>query len=166
MAKWSAVSYITYVTKSVKPPAELKKKVFSKAQQKSPNFSKGIKAEQIAATYLLGKGYLILERNLGLGNLEIDLIALDQQFQEIVFVEVKYLSSDMQGDPSQAVNQVKIKKMLAVAKIYLKKMQFQKSHRFDIISVVGNLQKPRVEHFENITWLWASTVNNLDGPIV
>jgi len=102
---------------------------------------------------LLGKGYLILERNLGLGNLEIDLIALDQQFQEIVFVEVKYLSSDMQGDPSQAVNQVKIKKMLAVAKIYLKKMQFQKSHRFDIISVVGNLQKPRVEHFENITWL-------------
>jgi putative endonuclease len=141
------------VIKSVKPPAELKKKVFSKAQLKLANFSKGVEAEQIAANYLLGQGYIILERNLRLGNLEIDLIALDQKFDEVVFVEVKYLLSDSLGDPSQAVNQVKIKKVLAVARIYLKKRQFQKAHRFDIISVVGNLQKPRVEHFENITWL-------------
>ncbi len=94
-----------------------------------------------------------MERNLRLGNLEVDLIALDQQFDEIVFVEVKYLTSDTLGDPSQAVDHVKLGKMARVASSFLRKKQLQKSHRFDIISVVGNLAAPRIEHFENVTWL-------------
>jgi Holliday junction resolvase-like predicted endonuclease len=96
---------------------------------------------------------VLLEKNLRLGNCEIDIIALDRQFDEIVFIEVKYLITDDFGDASQAVDQKKLKNMIKVANNYLRKKQFKKSHRFDIISVAGNLTKPRVEHFENVTWL-------------
>ncbi|MBU1033912.1 YraN family protein [Patescibacteria group bacterium] len=139
--------------KSVKPPVELKKKVFSLKQKRLPNFSKGIKAEELATTFLINKGCLLLEKNIRLGNFEIDLVVLDQKFDEIVFVEVKYRREKEYGDPSQAVDQKKINKMVSVAKSYLRKKQFKKDYRFDIISVSGNLKKPEIEHFENITWL-------------
>jgi putative endonuclease len=141
------------VTKSVKPPAELKKKVFSKKQRSLPNFSKGIQAEELALTFLVNKGYLLLEKNLSLANCELDLVMLDQQFDEIVFIEVKYRQKDDYGDASLAVNQKKLNNMIKVANSYLRKKQFQKSYRFDIISVVGNLPQAKIEHFENITWL-------------
>lgn len=141
------------MTKSVKQPAELKRKVFTLKQKKLPNFSKGIKAETIAQNFLEKQGYLILEKNLSLKNLEIDLIAFDKKFNELVFVEVKYRQSKNFGDGPVAVNQQKIAKITAVAENYLKKKQFKKYYRFDIISVSGNLNKPEIEHFENITWL-------------
>jgi len=102
---------------------------------------------------LINKGCLLLEKNIRLGNFEIDLVVLDQKFDEIVFVEVKYRREKEYGDPSQAVDQKKINKMVSVAKSYLRKKQFKKDYRFDIISVSGNLKKPEIEHFENITWL-------------
>ena len=94
-----------------------------------------------------------MEKNLRLGNTEIDLIALDQKFDEIVFIEVKYRQNDRYGDASLAVNQLKLNKMLKVAQSYLKKEKFKKSHRFDIISVVGKWPSPDITHFENVTWL-------------
>ncbi len=94
-----------------------------------------------------------MEKNLSFGNCELDLIMLDQQFDEIVFVEVKYRKKDDYGDASLAVNQKKLNNMTRVANSYLRKKQFQKSYRFDIISVVGNLPQAKIEHFENITWL-------------
>jgi len=94
-----------------------------------------------------------LEKNIRLGNFEIDLVVLDQKFDEIVFVEVKYRKEEEYGDPSQAVDQKKINKMISVAKSYLRKKQFKKDYRFDIISVSGDLKEPEIEHFENVTWL-------------
>ena len=96
---------------------------------------------------------MLLEKNIRLGNFEIDLVVLDQKFDEIVFVEVKYRREKEYGDPSQAVDQKKLNKMISVAKSYLRKKQFKKDYRFDIISVSGNLKEPEIEHFENITWL-------------
>ena len=94
-----------------------------------------------------------MEKNLRLKNLEIDLIALDQKFDEIVFIEVKYRLGAEYGNASLAVNQKKINNMLKVANSYLKKKKYKKSYRFDIISIVGNLAQAKIEHFENITWL-------------
>lgn len=96
---------------------------------------------------------MILEKNLRLGNTEIDLVALDQKFDELVFIEVKYRQDEHFGDAGLAVNQLKLNKMQMVARSYLKKEKFKKSHRFDIISVVGKWPKPNITHFENVTWL-------------
>ena len=118
-----------------------------------PNFSKGIQAEKTALTFLLNKGYSLLEKNLRTANSEVDLVVLDEQFDEIVFVEVKYRETRSYGDGSQAVDQRKLNSMIKVANSYLRKKQFKKSYRFDIISVSGNLERPEIRHFENITWL-------------
>lgn len=49
----------------------------------------GMAGETLAATYLAGRGYRILERNARLGHLEIDIIAMDPNNEILVFVEVK-----------------------------------------------------------------------------
>ena len=96
---------------------------------------------------------MILERNLDYQNREVDLVALDQTHDEIVFCEVKYRSNERYGAGYEAVNHLKLAKLERVATAYLKKMQLQKDYRFDIISVCGDLNRPQIEHFENITWL-------------
>lgn len=97
---------------------------------------------------------MILERNLKYKNFEIDIVALDQEFDEIAFIEVKFRKNDNFGDASLAVDQRKLNKMQRVAKVYLAKKKFKKAYRFDIISIVGNLDKANLEikHFENISW--------------
>jgi len=118
-----------------------------------PNFSKGIQAEKIALAFLIKKGCSLLEKNIRTANSEVDLVVLDEKFDEIVFVEVKYREKHCYGDGSQAVDQRKLNSMIKVANSYLKKTQFKKSYRFDIISIVGDLNKPKIAHFENITWI-------------
>lgn len=97
---------------------------------------------------MLGLGYEILESNLRVENSEIDLIAHDTKFDEIVFVEVKARKTSFFGNPSQAVSKLKLKSMSYVAHRYLKSKRFNKNFRFDIITI----SEKDIEHFENITW--------------
>jgi putative endonuclease len=97
---------------------------------------------------LLAKNYQILETNLRHGLVEIDIIALDKQVDEIVFIEVKTRSSAEFGHPSEAVSFKKLAAMSKVARAYLNQVRMQKDYRFDIITVIGK----NIEHFENITW--------------
>jgi len=138
----------------VKPLLELKKRTLTAKQLKLNNFSTGQIAEAKAEDFLKKKNYLILEKNLKYKNFEIDLIAIDQKYDELVFIEVKYRKTTNFGDPSLAVNQQKLNKMHKVASGYLAKKKFKKDYRFDIISVVGNLNQKdlKIEHFENISW--------------
>jgi putative endonuclease len=104
--------------------------------------------EQIARDFLINKDYQILEQNLSFKNHEIDLIALDKRFQEIVFVEVKTRQTSFYGHPSNAVNRQKLKSLQYVARRYLASKGLLNLYRFDIIAVTPG----RVEHFENVTW--------------
>jgi putative endonuclease len=103
--------------------------------------------EKQAVDFLLKKNYLILEKNFRFKLLEIDIIALDQANDELVFVEVKTRSSSRFGDPSQAVDGKKLRNLVTAAQIYLKQSGLNKSFRFDIISLLPD----STEHFENIT---------------
>jgi len=132
----------------VKPLPELKKKVLSPKQNKFKHFVTGAIGEQIAEQFLINQNYQILEKNLSFKNHEIDLIALDQRYQEIVFVEVKTRQTSFYGNPSQAVNRAKLKSLQYVAQHYLTIKGLRNLYRFDIIAVTPG----GVEHFENITW--------------
>ena len=105
------------------------------------NKTLGAYGEDLAQQYLKEQGYLILEKNFRNKLGEIDLIAQDGK--TICFVEVKTRQSVEQGQPYEAINPWKIRKLTQMATFYLK----HKFHtleilsRFDVISIVQDKSK-------------------------
>lgn len=102
--------------------------------------------EEKAANLLIGKGYRVLERNWKIGDLEMDIIAQDGD--TIVFVEVKTRKSDRWGNPEQAVDEIRKRRLTACANAYLKYNRLDNPWRFDIISIVLNDERYEVNHIE------------------
>ena len=69
------------------------------------HYDLGMKGEEIAARYLAGKGYKILERNWRHGKDELDIIAANGEF--LVVIEVKTRSTSFFGKPEDAVTDKK-----------------------------------------------------------
>ncbi|MBD3279106.1 MAG: YraN family protein [Candidatus Pacebacteria bacterium] len=138
-----------YVTRSVKPLLELKKKaLLSNKRQLPHNFRLGRAGEQQAADYLTQKGYQVLATNFRFKKGELDLVAWDPELQELVFVEVKTRETNFYGHPSRAVDRAKLRSMQYTAAVFRRKHRLDKDYRFDIITVLPG----KTEHFKNITW--------------
>ena len=107
----------------------------------------GKKSEIIATNYLKKKGYKILKNNYKNKIGEIDIIAKDKD--TIVFVEVKARMSSKFGDPLEAINIHKQRKIIQVAQIYLLKNKLTDvSSRFDAVAILGELDS-EIRHIEN-----------------
>ena len=107
----------------------------------------GNKGEQIATDYLLGKGYKILHRNFVAFGAEIDIVAMDESTDSIVFVEVKTLSNSYFEQPYEKVNFKKQKQIIKAANSYLVRHNIDKEARFDVVSIVANDATPlQIEH--------------------
>lgn len=96
----------------------------------------GNAAEDMACEFLKKKKYKIKSRNFTTKIGEIDIVA--EYKDTIVFVEVKYRSSDMFGRPAEAVNIKKQFKIRKVAEQYLLKSKSKLTPRFDVIEILGN----------------------------
>jgi putative endonuclease len=98
----------------------------------------GKEFEEIAAAYLVQKGYKVLETNFWCRTGEIDLIARDGKY--LVFIEVKYRKDSDKGIPLEAVDFRKIKNITRVSRFYLYKNQIPEEHpcRFDVVSIMGD----------------------------
>lgn len=116
-------------------------------RQGEQNLQWGKDAEEIAATYLIEKGYVIRERNWRIGNrIEIDLIA--EKEGKIIFVEVKARKGDfILAD--EAVDSAKRKKMIKGGDIYLRSLPHLYEFRLDIISITGSLENYELIHIED-----------------
>jgi len=90
--------------------------------------------EELAASWLEGKGYSICRRNGRSGRTEIDIIAENSTF--IVFAEVKTRFEGYQVHPSEAVNVPKQRRIIFAASNYIDTYGITKEARFDIISVI------------------------------
>ncbi|MBB6371281.1 YraN family protein [Chryseobacterium shigense] len=99
----------------------------------------GKKAEDLAAGFLLKKGYKILVRNFRFQKAEIDIIA--EKDDLIIIVEVKARSTDAFMLPQEAVTKSKIKSIVAAANHYLEEFNKNSEVRFDIISVLPDEKK-------------------------
>ncbi len=108
--------------------------------------------ENQAVAFLMKKGYFILARNFRCKNDEVDIIAWDQENEEVVFVEVKTRQDVEYGTASEAVDRRKLHAQARIAADYMHKKQIKKDYRFDIITVTQSSQK--IEHFENVSWLF------------
>ena len=107
----------------------------------------GRQGEELAVTFLKQKGYIILQRNWQLGDLETDIIA--KQGEEIVFVEVKTRASLNWGAPEDAVDELRKRRMTAAANAYLKFNRIDNPFRFDIIAIILNQNEQNIDHIEN-----------------
>ena len=96
---------------------------------------KGKYGENIAIDFLEKNGYIILEKNFRFSRYgEIDIIALDKEI--IVFVEVKFRTSNKYGMPIEAITTHKKNHLIKSALFYLQEKKcFGKPCRFDIISI-------------------------------
>jgi putative endonuclease len=104
----------------------------------------GKKGEDIAADYLTGKGYKILHRNYRTPLGEADMIISDNDI--LAFVEVKARTGNAFGEPFEAVDLRKQKKIKKIALYYLKLNKFEKQVRFDVVSIVSKNGKEEINH--------------------
>ena len=94
----------------------------------------GKNSEEIAAQFLLSKGYRILERNYRTPRGELDIIAVDGD--AIVFVEVKARRGMGFGEPVWAVDRKKQQHLIKASLFYLARKRIQnRSCRFDIVVI-------------------------------
>ncbi|MCX8065135.1 MAG: YraN family protein [Candidatus Hydrogenedentes bacterium] len=94
----------------------------------------GKAGELEAERYLTRAGLHIIERNKRLGNLEIDLVAQDEN--EIVFVEVKTRRNNRWGFPESNVDYKKQRALKRAGKYYfLKNCSPTQTYRFDIVAI-------------------------------
>lgn len=107
----------------------------------------GTQYEERAVEYLIAQNYQILERNYRIRSGEIDIIARDGTV--LVFIEVKYRKNEESGNPLEAVDIRKQRKIIKVARYYL----YQKKYgdvpcRFDVIGICGS----HIEHIKDAFW--------------
>jgi putative endonuclease len=117
----------------------------------------GVQGEQIAADYLVKKGYRIIARNYRYHRNEIDIIA--RYRRKICFIEVKTRSSTEKGHPAEAVTPQKQVEIIKAARSYLAFCVNEECDcQFDVIAIiVESMRENRigtyaVEHFEDAFW--------------
>lgn len=106
--------------------------------------------EGLAAGYLAGKGYQVLEQNLRTPYGEIDLIA--QREACLVFVEVKTRTSLSFGFPETALTAKKQAHLRAAAEWYLQsRPDLDMDWQMDVIAIRRQAGSgwPEIVHFEN-----------------
>ena len=119
----------------------------------------GTIGEQVAANFLKQKGYEILDMNFqndsGRRLGEIDIIARDNEINELVFVEVKTRDYQKYGKtlPEENITRQKMRRLARIAEDYLRKNKFLDSnYRFDAISVwIDEKEKrARIKHIRSL----------------
>lgn len=95
----------------------------------------GARGERLACKFLQRQGLVLIETNFRLRFGEIDLIMWDQDC--LVFVEVKYRSSERYGSTLEQVTLGKQRKIKLVATAYLKRLSGKiPPVRFDVVGII------------------------------
>lgn len=106
----------------------------------------GARGEELAATYLAGAGYTVLERNWRCKIGELDIIAEDAG--QVVGVEVKTRSSLGFGHPAEAVNPVKLRRISRLVRRWcLEHHRNARTVRVDVLAILMEPgREPSIEH--------------------
>lgn len=115
-------------------------------RENTHNRSLGKWGEQIAADYLLEKGYTIVTRNWKSPYGEVDLIV--QKSDTLSFVEVKTRSGRNYGWPEEAITPLKQEHLVNCAETYLDetKSDSRQEWQIDVIAIL--VEDPSTGHFE------------------
>lgn len=111
--------------------------------------------EDLAAAYLEGKGYLILDRNVYNSYGEIDIITLQDYEDEkyLVFIEVKTRTTLEFGNPEDSITRQKQEHLLAAIETYLQdNPDLDNPWRVDVIAIqkLSTELPADIQHFESV----------------
>ncbi len=121
--------------------------------KKSQNKSKGNAIETQAVAYLMREGYKVVARNYAYRGGELDIVARDGS--TLVFVEVKSVWNNQQGNPAARVNASKQAKIWQTACHFLATQKeiapngFDEPCRFDVLSARVYQQPMQFNHIKN-----------------
>ncbi len=107
----------------------------------------GKKGEDLAVTYLLKKGYEILEQNYRYQKAEIDIIAKKNDI--LAVVEVKTRSTNVFGNPQDFVKPKQILNLVKAVNAYIETYDMDVEVRFDIIAIIKKAPSFTIEHIED-----------------
>lgn len=134
----------------------------------------GSLGEKMAEKYLIKNGYKILAKNCKFVGAELDIVAMltkktqvkkikadykkgkykskeavkymiDSLQDKIIFVEVKFSSTRVYGEPYERVDKNKQRQILKASQMFMFKNKLDNEIRYDVISIVGK----DIEHIEN-----------------
>ena len=112
------------------------------------HLSIGRQGERLAVEFLNRLGYKIIEKNLKTKFGEIDIVCLEKAV--IVFVEVKARTTSRYGDPYEAVDRNKQKRLSRAALGYLSRKRWEERiARFDVISILWKGPQPEINHIKD-----------------
>jgi len=117
--------------------------LFGKPTPKAPHLDAGRLAEDQALAYLQAQGLALVERNYRCRGGEIDLVMRDGV--KIVFVEVRYRSSQSFGGALASVGSRKQARVVNAAAHYLAAKRIDRPARFDVAAVAPAQGKLAVE---------------------
>ena len=130
--------------------------LFGRSKTERPPASGGNKGtgelgEQIAAHYLIARGYRVLERNFRCKGGEVDIIARDPGDKSLVFIEVKTRRSLSYGVPQLAVTTFKQRQISKAALTWLSKNRLHDHNaRFDVIAILLHTDgQHAIDHIKN-----------------
>ncbi|GGC60902.1 YraN family protein [Hoyosella rhizosphaerae] len=120
----------------------------------------GRKGEDIAANYLVQRGFTLLDRNWRCRYGELDLVCAADS-DTLVFVEVKTRSTLTCGHPCESVSSRKLERMRHLARLWLSQhSRSWRTVRFDIVGIivdaavdleaVAGADVPTITHLENV----------------
>ena len=107
----------------------------------------GIFGENLAVSHLISKGYTILDRNWKFRKQEIDIVA--SYNGQLVIIEVKARQTAEIGEPWMAVTKAKQRIIVQVAHQYIQLKNIDLDSRFDVVSIVHNTFRTKIEHIED-----------------
>lgn len=105
-------------------------------KQKAAHLLRGEHAEDNALQFLIKQGFKPVTRNFRCKQGELDLVMADGN--TLVFVEVRYRSSDKFGSALESVTYKKQQRIITAAQTYLSKHRHDGPVRFDVVAISGD----------------------------
>ena len=134
---------------NVQVKAQIKKKIpiFVQINKMAEQNDLGKDGEARARDYLIRQGYTILHTNWRWHHYELDIVAMKEG--ELIIVEVKTRSEDYLLSPEEAVDNKKIRRIVAAADAYVRYFNLEMPVRFDIITLVKGKEGFQIEHIDD-----------------
>lgn len=114
---------------------------------KLSRLKRGQLAEDMALDFLKQKGLSLVDRNYRTRFGEIDLIMKDES--HIVFVEVRFRSSNQFGGAAMSVDHRKQKKLIKCAQHYIANSSTTLGFRFDVVAISPSNTQHEIQWITN-----------------